>query len=59
MVLSRLSPVEYVIQNLITSISLVCVRGTIATYINYSMHFKQKYYNSYLGLGYIHPFGEI
>jgi len=27
MVLSHLSPVEHVIQNLITSISLVCARG--------------------------------
>ena len=39
MVLSHLSPVEHVIQNLITSISLVCARGPIAIYINYSMHF--------------------
>ena len=34
--LSHLSPVEHVIQNLITSISLVCARGPIAIYINYS-----------------------
>jgi len=39
MVLSHLSPIEHVIQNLITSISLVCARGPIAIYINYSMHF--------------------
>ena len=30
MVLSHLSPVEHVIQNLITSSSLVCARGPIA-----------------------------
>ena len=60
MVLSHLSPVEHVIQNLITSISLVCARDPIALFYALLIEILQLLFGPWLNpssaIG-AHPFG--
>ena len=62
MVLSHLSPIEHVIQNLITSISLVCARDPIALFYALLIEILQLLFGPWLNpssaIG-AHPFGEI